>query len=116
MSYDANGARCIRVYYQDRDNMIREICKNGDGAWFDGYTFFPAAIKATSIACSHILGETCSYFLYYQRPDSTFVEYISQNTTQWRMGKLFILQRAATFAPLLNLPSRQRRLLFPAPV
>ncbi|RPB03019.1 hypothetical protein L873DRAFT_1801090 [Choiromyces venosus 120613-1] len=39
ISYQARGTWNIRVYYEDKDNVIREACRDGTKEWFDGHRF-----------------------------------------------------------------------------
>jgi len=90
MSYEAGGTLYIRVFYQDKDNTIRTLCRDGDKAWYQGTTF-PVAFQGSSITCSYVNSSTYKGFVYFQKPDTTFVEYISTNLNDWGVGKLFAL-------------------------
>ncbi|CUS13962.1 unnamed protein product [Tuber aestivum] len=85
ISLDVRGTRFIRVYYQDKDNAICEVCKDGAGNWFYGQRF-PPAIQGTSISCSQILGKGFYHWLFYQKPDTTFVEHLMREDSQWKEG------------------------------
>jgi len=80
-----HGARQIRVFFQTTDNFIREVCGDGVGNWKDGETF-PAATPATSIACSQAPDRAYYYWLFYQKPDTTFIEYVKEKDTRWQEG------------------------------
>ncbi|CUS06666.1 unnamed protein product [Tuber aestivum] len=82
---DVRGTGFIRVYYQDKDNAIREVCKDGVGKWFYGHKF-PPAIQGTSISCSQIPGKGFYHWLFYQKPDTTFVEHLMREGSQWKEG------------------------------
>jgi len=86
MCYDDNGAWCIRAIYQSTDNIIRILCKDGEKASYPGATF-PSGFLDTSIACSYVAGGTYKRFVYYQKPDTTFVEYVSPNFRDRSVGK-----------------------------
>lgn len=83
MCFELAGIWRIRVYYQAKDNTIRECCKDGDGAWFAGYTF-PAAIVGTSIAAMSILDGPYYFCIFYQKPDTTFIQY-STHSSWWEV-------------------------------
>jgi len=85
MTYEYNGTRCIRVVYQDPDNIIRILYKDGDAAWGYGQTF-QAGIQGSSIACSYVEGGTNNRFLYYQLPNTTFIEYVAPTNGGWKLG------------------------------
>jgi len=90
MTYEAGGTRCIRVIYQDNDNLFvysaETIRKPGSRA-----LVFLLPSRAVSIARSYVAGGTYTRFIYFQLPDTTFVEYVSKDLTNWISGKLFTL-------------------------
>lgn len=85
-AFEANGTICIRVYYQDPENKIREACRDGSEPWFDGNTF-ETAIAETSIAVSHIPGREWYMWLFFQRPNTELVEWLMQATSSWKQGE-----------------------------
>jgi len=85
ISFEDNGTLSIRVYYQATDNTIHEYCKDGENPWFAGFSF-PAAAQGTSIACTCIPGKTNYHWLFFQKEDTTFVEYLMQNSSEWKVG------------------------------
>ncbi|KAG0641263.1 hypothetical protein HOY80DRAFT_883424 [Tuber brumale] len=80
--YDDEHILYIRVYYQDEDNVIHELSRDGAGDWYDSYRF-PAAMPGTSIACSQITGRPFDRWLFYQKPDTTFIEHYKQSLVDW---------------------------------
>ncbi|PWW74205.1 hypothetical protein C7212DRAFT_365410 [Tuber magnatum] len=75
--------RC-RAGEGDWGNLIREVCKDG-GDWSDGRNF-PLAIPGRGIACSQIPGIAFQYWLFYQKPNTTVVEYVKQVNSPWEEG------------------------------
>ena len=126
MSFNSNGTWCIRVYYQDSANIIRELCKDGTRPWVPGASF-PAAIQGTSIACANLTVTTLATWIYFQKPDTHFVEYYRQGPGGWKLGKLFGLRKnpsldtfAKIFASLQKAASSQTSCMilvppFPSP-
>ncbi|KAG0640183.1 hypothetical protein HOY80DRAFT_1000403 [Tuber brumale] len=100
--YDNDKILYIRVYYQDVDNLIHELGRDGAGGWYHGHTF-PAAIRGTSIACSEIPGRPFDRWLFYQKPDGTFIEYFKQDSIDWKEGKSHWMLIAVSLVPLLSL-------------
>ena len=83
------GTLHIRVYYQDNQNIIRELSFDSAG-WFAGHSF-PAGMQATSIACTTVPREGYWHWLFYQKPDTKFGGYVMANASQWRDGKPLML-------------------------
>ena len=115
MTFVANAAPQIRVIYQHPDNTIRIYTREGEKAWIPGLTV-GTGIQGSSIACSYVPGGTWTRFVYFQKPDTTFVEYISKDLTGWTLGGSFMFRKTIALAPLLNLTSHQRWLQVPARV
>lgn len=75
----------IQLYYQDMDtDEICEILKNGNNPWVTGIRH-PAGIKGTSIAAAST-GEGTQ--IWYQQPDTHFVQYLFEAGKEWKKGKL----------------------------
>ncbi|KAH8144365.1 uncharacterized protein LAJ45_11654 [Morchella importuna] len=91
----SNGTISIRVYYQDPDNKIHEACRDGSEPWFDG-NIFETAIAATSIAVSQIPGREWYLWLFFQRPNTEFVEWLMQASSSWKQG---VFKSQATYDP-----------------
>ena len=115
MTYELNGTRCIRVVYQDPDNIIRILYRDGTAAWAYGATF-PAGIQGSSIACSYVEDGTYNRFVYYQLPDTTFVEYVATTNGAWGLGKLSRLWKSVALPSLLNHTLHERWFQVPARV
>ncbi|PWW76044.1 hypothetical protein C7212DRAFT_363917 [Tuber magnatum] len=85
LSFDDRGTKYLRVYYQDKDNVVCEVCKDGTKDWSYGHRF-PPAIQGTSIACSQVPGRGFCLRLFYQKSDTTFIEYLMQGGSNWKVG------------------------------
>ncbi|CUS07208.1 unnamed protein product [Tuber aestivum] len=84
ISFEGNDeTRQIRVFFQAKDNIIHEVCGDGEGNWREGQTF-SAATPATCIASSQDPDRAYYYRLFYQKPNTAFIEYVKEEDIEWQ--------------------------------
>ncbi|KAI5839941.1 hypothetical protein DFP73DRAFT_560864 [Morchella snyderi] len=80
--------RFIRVYCQNPDNVIYEVCKDGEDTWHKGKSF-GAAIAGSSIAASHSPGpREWDIRVFFQRTNTQLVEWplFHKGVHGWKEG------------------------------
>lgn len=90
ISFQHENTFRIRVYYQDTNDQIRELCRDNQNPWTQGAKF-PVAVKGTSIASSSLQSKPNHIWLLFQILDldikCTFTEYLYQGSGDWKKGK-----------------------------
>jgi hypothetical protein len=83
-----SGSDTLRVYYQDKENKIREIVLNGPTeTWSNGTNELPVAAAGTSLSACALPSRPDSLWVYCQTPDMKLCEMQFQDG-RWFKGKL----------------------------
>lgn len=88
VSFDFNNTFYIRVYYQDLNDQICELCRDGANPWTQGAKL-PVAAKGTSIASTSLKAMPNHIWLWFQLPNTSIVGYLYRNQVNWTQGKLY---------------------------